>query len=1303
MAQDVRQNNLFAAEDFINVYRSFKNVDFRAYDFESLKQALIEYIKRNYPEDFNDYIESSEYIALIELLAYMGTSLSFRVDMNTRENFIDTAERRESIIRLAQMINYQPSRNIAANGLFKVLAVETTEPVSDSLGRPLNNVTVFWDDPNNEDSYDQFTAILNAAFISATPFGKPAKRGRIGGISTDIYQLDNLRNVQVTFPISISVNGERLPFDICNVDFDSEGKFFEKHPDPSEAFNVIYRNDGQGISSPNTGFFLYFRQGTLANYDYEYAFPEPNRNQEITDKNINQDDVYLQEIDQDGNVINKWEQVVYSRGNESVVYNTISGDNRKVYSVKSQANDAITLQFSDGTFGEIPTGIIRVWARKSANKKLIIRPEEVKTNTINIPYVGADGVTYNLRVIFGLEETVNNSAPSESNDEIKVRAPQVYYTQDRMVNNKDYNTFPLTRGNEIVKLKTINRTHAGHSRYLPVNDPTGYHQSLYITAADGAFYKDYQKPSMVVNFNPNLDSAESLVSGNVEDFLRNIELVNFLYDDYLDDYRLLKQSEWTSTSGYERDNVYAVTSQVVWNTENGSISDESGHLVSTTGYMNISSDFNSRSYGLDKFIEPGATMKFSQSADSINVVTAKILSLVDDQIDGSDVKKVVLNSIIPNGWVLIEVYPEFRGIFNEVERSQIADHVQNTSNFALEYIIGQGWAVIPAEVNVNAPFSLGSDSSVDNRWLFYAEYNSSSNQDDSTYTFISRGVKFVFESENDVRFFIDPSKQKNFSVDELVADMDEIIISGSNSASDFEETWALVDANNPQWVNSNGKISYPKNYIVLGSRSANSSNVKAVITYQQGDATIEKNVSANVENGVLNLVNESIPVGATVQLRFTGESFKLGKDYKLNTIRPFYEASGFLNPAKVEVTPADSNNDGIPDEPYIYNKIVGKNSLVFFETVTDANGDSFRKVWASNWYDLRDSDFDTLVMDYDTVKNTDLYLVKEEDFGDLLIAIDEAILTQISNNNNKLLDETTLLAYEASVFKQSVSASTGKIFISSDNSDIMSKLTVNKDALQKCIQQLINGGTPESISAQGGETRIMTSGSDDHYVFAGKSFTLDRRNTSPSTFDYRWRHFSPADNRIDPSISNIMDMIILTKTYYDEVTKWKKDNLGMDKFPAPPTTEELRANFSGLKKYKMMTDEIIFSSSSFKVIFGEQAPVELRAKFKIIKVPTTIMTDNEIKTKVVELIDEYFDINNWEFGETFYFTELAAYIHKGLVGIVASVILVPDSQESQFGNLFEVRVGSNELLIPTVKATDIIIVDTLTELNMRLN
>src|SRR4249920_3777988 len=197
MSESIRQSNLFAAEDYKKVFKAFQFIDYTAYDFDTLKQALLNYIQTYYPEDFNDYIESSEFIAIIELLAYFGTSLAFRTDLNSRENFIDTAERRESIVRLAQMVNYIPRRNIPASGLFKIAAVQTNQQLIDANSVPINDVSVFWNDPNNPDWFDQFIQIVNAAFSTLNPFRHQTKSGSIGSIPTDLYQLNNIRRLNV--------------------------------------------------------------------------------------------------------------------------------------------------------------------------------------------------------------------------------------------------------------------------------------------------------------------------------------------------------------------------------------------------------------------------------------------------------------------------------------------------------------------------------------------------------------------------------------------------------------------------------------------------------------------------------------------------------------------------------------------------------------------------------------------------------------------------------------------------------------------------------------------------------------------------------------------------------------------------------------------------------------------------------------------------------------------------------------------------------------------------------------------------
>ena len=163
MAYSERQNNLFAAEDWKIAYKAFSNVDFTSYDFNTLRLAMVNYIRNNFPENFNDYIESSEFIAIIELIAFVSQSLAFRMDMNSRENFLETAERRDSVFKLARMLGYTPRRNVPASGLAKIVSIETNENITDSLGNTISNRPIFWDDANNPDAYEQFITVFSLA------------------------------------------------------------------------------------------------------------------------------------------------------------------------------------------------------------------------------------------------------------------------------------------------------------------------------------------------------------------------------------------------------------------------------------------------------------------------------------------------------------------------------------------------------------------------------------------------------------------------------------------------------------------------------------------------------------------------------------------------------------------------------------------------------------------------------------------------------------------------------------------------------------------------------------------------------------------------------------------------------------------------------------------------------------------------------------------------------------------------------------------------------------------------------------
>ena len=127
----------------------------------------------------------------------------------------------------------------------------------------------------------------------------------------------------------------------------------------------------------------------------------------------------------------------------------------------------------------------------------------------------------------------------------------------------------------------------------------------------------------------------------------------------------------------------------------------------------------------------------------------------------------------------------------------------------------------------------------------------------------------------------------------------------------------------------------------------------------------------------------------------------------------------------------------------------------------------------------------------------------------------------------------------------------------------------------------------------------------------------------------------------------------------------------------------------------MMSDAVVVHPGRFKILFGPKAISQLRGTFKVIRSNTAVMTANEMKVKMVDIIRNFFTVDKWEFGETFYFSELSAAIHAGLVGEIDSVVIVPEGTDSMFGDLFELQPQEDELFIPDITVDNIEIVEQL--------
>jgi len=1114
MSSTDRQNRLLLSEDWKRVYQSFRNADFQSYDFDNLRRTMIQYLRDNYPEDYNDYVDSSEYLALIDLIAYLGQNIAFRIDLNARENYMELAERRESVLRLARLLSYNPKRNQATNGLVKLDSIKTTEQVIDSNGNNLQEQTIVWNDVSNPDWYEQFIKVMNTGLPSNSEFGKPNKKELISGISTEQYRFNSINSDIATYQYNKIIDGRNLSFEIVSTDVTSTS-IEEEAPFPGNKFALIYKDDGKGVASNSTGFFSHFRQGSLDQGVFTINNPSSNQSIAVEAPDINDTDVWLYKLDSEGNEQELWSKVDALQGN-NVVYNSLSKSERNIYSALTRVDDRVTLVFSDGVFGNLPQGTFRVYFRSSQNERIVLTPKDFSNILVSIPYISKSGKTEELTLLYSLYYTVDNGATSESTDTIRFNAPSTYYTQNRMVTGEDYQVAPLGINQKIVKVKSVNRTASGISRYFDLIDATGKYSQTTLYGNDGVLYKEYQNKLEGFTFTTKTD-VEGATENTIVPLLSDKKLRNFYFDQFpkilTDDLGI----NWSRTT---------VETNLV-----------TGLFKSADGIAIKLGSFTSTIMSL---LKPGTLIKFiaptgkhfdkklnivdgpSSKIGDLDYKWVKVISVngtgIEERPDGTGA--VYLNDEIPTGALLGEIKPALANNLIDSVKQQVIDQIFVYKTFGLRFDQTSGeWRLVTENnLSIGTEFSSGKSGDTTNQQLD-ASWTLLFENDGERYTITYRGMRYVFESDKEIKFYYDPKEK-------------------------------IYDS-------KTGKI------------------IKDAIT-------------------VLNINYKPDDVNA-----FT-------RDFDWEIVDAYRDLEGYVDSKKLEISYFDADEDGIVDDADLFEEIVSptvnvKSKYVIFQKITSVDG----------------------VEDFNYLNNAD-----------------DAVIILATKSELRPFSE----------YKD------GQVFYYID-SDVFEVLS---------------------------QTALKLTISADYKARLGRN-----------DLKFRYYHAASAETRIDPSASNIIDMYILDRTYDANYRMWLLEN--SIKQPLPPSSDELFISYaSQLNKIKSLTDEIIYHPVKYKVLFGNKATEDLQATFKVVKNKDKVLNDNEIKTRIITAINQFFALDNWDFGEQFYFSELANYVMYQLAPDVSTFIIVPKQEDQSFGSLYEIKAEADEIFISGADVTSIEVIDAVT-------
>ena len=84
-------------------------IDYTNRDFSTIREDLTQIAERFYPDTFQDFSEASFGAMMLDAVAYVGDQLSFYLDYNVNETFLDSSYQRENVIRHGRVLGFKNS------------------------------------------------------------------------------------------------------------------------------------------------------------------------------------------------------------------------------------------------------------------------------------------------------------------------------------------------------------------------------------------------------------------------------------------------------------------------------------------------------------------------------------------------------------------------------------------------------------------------------------------------------------------------------------------------------------------------------------------------------------------------------------------------------------------------------------------------------------------------------------------------------------------------------------------------------------------------------------------------------------------------------------------------------------------------------------------------------------------------------------------------------------------------------------------------------------------------------------------
>ena len=99
-----------------NSKKQLKVINYAGRDFNSIRNNLIDYVKRYYPDSFKDFNSAGFGSLVLDTVAYVGDVLSYYADYQLNETFLDTANEYDNVVKIARQLGYKYADSFSSVG-----------------------------------------------------------------------------------------------------------------------------------------------------------------------------------------------------------------------------------------------------------------------------------------------------------------------------------------------------------------------------------------------------------------------------------------------------------------------------------------------------------------------------------------------------------------------------------------------------------------------------------------------------------------------------------------------------------------------------------------------------------------------------------------------------------------------------------------------------------------------------------------------------------------------------------------------------------------------------------------------------------------------------------------------------------------------------------------------------------------------------------------------------------------------------------------------------------------------------------